>query len=245
MRLIAITVASALAVTATPALAANAAPVAAPAPVTVARYNFDAGTATASRIVDTSGRGTSLTIRTADSGKVAFSGTTDKYASFPVACAETATVCPRAILEGTDDADLDPGTQRFRWGASVRVAMAQVTGSTNVVQKGVSDTESLWKMQVGGNHGKASCVASGQGVSQVYLVRSSVSVADNAWHDIMCQRSGAALSIYVDGTERGTTAIPATLSIANSMPLRIGGPNLNIKSDLYHGALDDVYARLG
>src|SRR5689334_22879875 len=133
MRLIALTVASALAVTATPALAAVAAPVAEPAPVTVARYNFDGGTAAASRIVDTSGRGSSLTVRTADSGRIVFSGTTDKYASFPAACSDTATVCPRAMLEGTDDADLDPGTRRFRWGASVRVAMAQVTGSTNVV----------------------------------------------------------------------------------------------------------------
>ncbi|GID92641.1 LamG-like jellyroll fold domain-containing protein [Amorphoplanes digitatis] len=245
MRLIALTVASALAVTATPALAAIAAPVAEPAPITVARYTFDAGNATASRIADTSGRGSALTIRTADQGKITFTGTTDKYAAFPAACAATATVCPRAMLEGTDDADLDPGTRRFRWGASVRVARTQVTGSTNIIQKGVTDTASQWKLQIGGNHGKASCVVVGQGASQLYLVRSSVPVADSAWHDVMCQRSGAALSIYVDGTERGRTAIPAALSIANDMPLRIGGPNFNIKSDMYHGALDDVYARLG
>ncbi|MEU7904852.1 LamG-like jellyroll fold domain-containing protein [Actinoplanes sp. NPDC049118] len=244
MRLIALTVASALAVTATPALAAIAAPVE-PAPITVARYTFDAGTAATSRISDTSGRGSALTVRTADQGKINFIGTADKYAAFPAACAETATVCPRAMLEGTDDADLDPGTRRFRWGATVRVAKAQVTGSTNIIQKGVTDTESQWKLQVGGNHGKASCVAVGQGSAQVYLVRSTLPVADNAWHDIMCQRSGALLSIYVDGAERGRTAIPATLSIANNMPLRIGGPNFNIKSDMFHGALDDVYVRLG
>jgi hypothetical protein len=29
------------------------------------------------------------------------------------------------------------------------------------------------------------------------------------------------------------------------LPLRIGGPNFNTTSDMYHGYLDDVYAVLG
>ncbi|AGZ43661.1 LamG-like jellyroll fold domain-containing protein [Actinoplanes friuliensis] len=243
MRLIVLTVATALAFTATPALAA---PVAAPAPVTVARYSFDGGVGATGRIADLSGKGPALTVRTADRGRVNFNGTTaDKYASFPAVCTTGAATCPRALLEGTDDADLDPGTRMFRWGASVRLTKAQVVRSSNVVQKGVVDTESQWKMQVGANQGKASCVVVGQGSAQIYLVRSSIGVADNAWHDIMCQRSGAVLSVYVDGTQRGSVAIPATVSIANNKPLRIGGPNFNTKSDMYHGLLDDVYARLG
>jgi hypothetical protein len=229
-----------------PAPAAVAPAVAAPGPMTVARYSFDAGVGAAGRIAEDSGRGPALTVRTADSGRVTFTGATaDKDVSFPAACARTAATCPRALLEGADDADLDPGTRLFRWGASVRLTQAQVTGSSNIVQKGVVDTESQWKMQLGAKRGRAHCGVVGQGSARVYLVRSSVGVADDKWHDIMCQRSGSSLSVYVDGQARGRIAIPATLSIANNRPLRIGGPNFHTKTDMYHGMLDDVYARLG
>ena len=228
-----------------PATPATAAPATAPGPVTVARYSFDRGASATGRVAENSGRGPALTVRAADRGQVTFAGTTDKSAGFPAACAATAKACPRALLEGADDADLDPGTRLFRWGASVRLTKAQVTGSSNVVQKGVVDTESQWKMQIGAKQGRAHCAVVGKGSAQVFLVRSSVGVADDKWHDVMCQRSGSALSVYVDGQARGRIAIPATLTIANARPVRIGGPNFNTKSDMYHGQLDDVYARLG
>jgi hypothetical protein len=233
---------------AAPTAAATITPAApaAPGPVTVARYSFDGGAGATGRIAENSGRGSALTVRAANGGRVTFTGTTaDKVASFPARCATTTTTCPRALLEGTDDADLDPGTRLFRWGASVRLTKAQVTGSSNVVQKGVVDTESQWKMQIGARQGKAQCAVVGQGSAQVYLIRSSVGVADDKWHDIMCQRSGSTLAVYVDGQARGRVTVPAALSIANARPLRIGGPNFNTKSDMYHGLLDDVYARLG
>ena len=167
-----------------PALVPAAVLAAAPAPVTVARYTFDGGAGATGRVAENSGRGTALTVRAADRGRVTFAGTAaDKYAVFPAACPAKAASCPRALLDGTDDPDLDPG------------------------------------------------------------------IADAKWHDIMCQRSGAVLSVYVDGQMRGQMrgriGIPATLSIANNRPLRIGGPNLNAKSEMHHGQLDDVYARLG
>ncbi|MEV6597448.1 LamG-like jellyroll fold domain-containing protein [Actinoplanes sp. NPDC051346] len=217
------------------------------APVTVARYTFDSGAVAAGRVADRSGRGAPLVVRSADRGRVHFNGTTaDKYAAFPATCAVKATVCPRALLEGTDDPDLDPGTRLFRWGATVRLTKAQVTDSSNVMQKGVSATDSQWKLQIGARQAKAHCVVAGQGAKPtVHIVRSTVGVADNAWHDIMCQRSGSRLTIYVDGRERGHVSIPASLSIHNDLPLRIGGPNFHTRSDMYHGLLDDVWARLG
>jgi hypothetical protein len=85
----------------------------------------------------------------------------------------------------------------------------------------------------------------GRGSSQAYIVRSSVTVADSKWHQVQCVRVGGAMAVYVDGVARGRIAVPATLSIANDKPLRIGGPNFNTNSDMYHGYLDDVFARLG
>ena len=242
----------------TPALGAPAPRAQAPAatslaqaaagPVTVARYTFDTGTVGGGKIADRSGRGSALTVRRADGGSIHFNGTTsDKYAAFTAPCRETAATCPRVLLEGTDDADLDPGTRLFRWGATVRLTKAQVTDSSNVMQKGVSDTDSQWKMQIGATQGKAQCVVVGTGSTrpEAHIVRSTVGVADNKWHDVMCQRSGTSLTVYIDGAARGRVTIPATLSISNSLPLRVGGPNFHTRSDMYHGLLDDVYARLG
>ncbi|MEV4642726.1 LamG-like jellyroll fold domain-containing protein [Actinoplanes sp. NPDC049548] len=242
------TTAASAEVRATPATRATLATAAAAAPVTVARYTFDTGTVAAGKVADRSGRGTALTVRRADGGQIHFNGTTaDKYAAFPAPCADSATLCPRLLLEGTDDPDLDPGTRLFRWGATVRLTKAQVTDSSNVMQKGVSDTESQWKMQIGAAQGKAHCVVIGQGAAKptIYIVRSTVGVADNKWHDVMCQRSGTRLTVYVDGTDRGHIAIPSTLSVGNNLPLRIGGPNFHTRSDMYHGLLDDVWVRIG
>ena len=240
-----------IAVPAVPAVAATTSPAAAPstavtAPVLVARYTFDGGPSATGRVAETSGRGAALTIRTADRGTVRFyAAKAGRFIGFPVRCAAGAQTCPRALLEGADDADLDPGTRRFAWGATLLIAKSQLAGSSNVLQKGVATTESQWKMQVGETHGKAQCAVVGRGSTRSYLVRSTVSVADGKWHKVLCQRSGTALSVYVDGVLRGRTAVPATLSIVNDKPLRIGGPNFNTSSDMYHGFLDDVYAQLG
>ena len=247
------TVSLTLAMTAAPGIVAPssvlavapATPAAAPGPVTVARYTFDKGAGASGRVAENSGRGPALTVHAADRGRVRFTGTADKAAQFSAACAPSARSCPRAVLQGVDDPDLDPGTRRFRWGASVRLTRAQVTDSSNVVQKGVVATDSQWKMQIGPKRGKAHCAVVGQGSTRVYLARSAVTVADGKWHNVMCQRSGATLAVYVDGKVSGRVAIPARASIANARPLRIGGPNLNNRSDMYHGLLDDVYARLG
>ena len=233
-----------IAVPAVPALTAT--PVAAAGPVTVVRYTFDGGASTAGKVAENSGRGVPLTVRSSDRGMVRFPAAGGgKYAAFPARCAKAAKVCARALLQGADDPDLDPGTRRFTWAASVRVSKAQLAGSANVVQKGVATTESQWKMQVGLMNGRAQCVAVGRGSPKAYVARSSAGIADGKWHKVLCQRSGASLSVTVDGAVKGRTAVPAAMSIVNDKPLRIGGPNFHTSSDMFHGSLDEVYATLG
>src|SRR4051794_16391765 len=233
---------------ASPALASPATTTAAAGtPALVARYTFDAG-AVAGKIPDTSGRGTALTVRGADQGVIKFEGgpTGGRYAAFPAPCATGATACPRGLLEAPDDADLNPGTRMFRWSARVHVTKAQLAGSSNVLQKGVAGTGSQWKMQLGATNGRAQCVVAGAGSAVTYVARSANSVADGLWHKVLCQRSGTSVAVFVDGTQSGQAAtIPSTLSISNRLPLRVGGPNFNASSDMYHGLLDDVYAELG
>ena len=230
----------------TPTTTGAAAPATGPVPVLVARYGFDGG-AVGGHVADTSGRGPVLTIRAADQGVIRFEGAPQggRYIAFPDICPTTTTVCPRALLEAPSDADLNPGARLFRWSARVHVLKTQVKGSANIVQKGVANTGSQWKMQIGATQGRAQCVVVGVGSPTAYLVRSAGTVADGLWHKILCQRSGSTLSVYIDGVVKGTTTIPATLSITNTLPMRIGGANFNARSDMYHGLLDDVYAELG
>ncbi|NMO55442.1 LamG domain-containing protein [Actinoplanes sp. TBRC 11911] len=228
-----------------PAAPASAAPAAGtdtvPPAALVARYTFDAG-AVNGRVADLSGRAPALTVRSADQGVIRFSGGT---VAFPAACRSGADACPRGLLEAPDDADLNPGTRVFRWSARVAVTKAQLAGSSNVLQKGVSTGGSQWKLQIGATNGRAQCIVAGTGTTGSYVVRSSQTVADGAWHKVVCQRNGTSLSVWVDNVQRGAATIPASLSISNSLPLRVGGPNFNTHSDMYHGQLDDVYAELG
>jgi hypothetical protein len=108
------------------------------------------------------------------------------------------------------------------------------------MQKGVYTTESQWKMQIGEVQGKAQCVVVGRCSTQNHVARSSIGVADSKWHKALCVRSAGALTVYVDGVNRGHVTLPTTLSIGNDKPLRVGGPNVNTTSDMYHGFLDDV-----
>jgi hypothetical protein len=241
---IALALAAGIAGTATPALADTPVPAAA-APTLVARYTFDDGTASG-QVADSSGHGgPALTARSADNGVLQFPGaaTGGKYVAFPGVCATT-TPCPRALLEGASAAGLNPGTRTFRWSARVLVTKDQVKGSANIMQKGVAGTGSQWKMQIGATQGRAQCVVGGVGLTGGYLVRSAGTVADGQWHKILCQRSGTTLSVYVDDVVKGAATVPATLSISNSLPMRIGGANFK-NGDMYHGLLDDVYAELG
>ncbi|MEU4428372.1 LamG-like jellyroll fold domain-containing protein, partial [Actinoplanes sp. NPDC024001] len=216
-----------------------------PAPALVARYNFDGG-AVAGRISELSGRGSALTIRGADNGAIAFPAMgAGRFAAFPAPCAATAATCAKAIMEAPDDADLDPGTRNFRWAATVRLTRAHLTGSANVLQKGVATADSQWKLQIGGPTGRAQCVMVARGSGQTFTALSARPVIDGNWHRIVCERSGTVLTVSVDGVAGQRVTVPATMAVDNNLPMRVGGPNFARNADMYHGQIDDVYAQLG
>lgn len=234
--------AAVLPVAASPAYAAPKAAT----PTVVANYTFDAGITATGQVAEASGRGSAATVRSLEGGAVVVTvAGANRYLRFPGKCAPAKLVCPRVLLEAPDDADLDPGARRFQWGASVRVLTNQLGGSSNVVQKGLYDTDSQWKLQIGPTYGKAQCVLVGQGSAQSYVARSSATVADGTWHKILCERNGRKLTVSVDGAVQAGVDLPANLTVGNNRPLRIGGPNFSNSGALYHGWLDEVYATLG
>ena len=210
-------------------------------PVTVARYDFDGRSAA---LLDDSGHGHTMRLLTARGGKIRPVLRGAGYGvQFPARC--TGATCPHAVLQTPHSTELNPGRRTIDWGATVRLARSQTSAGQNVVQKGYSATSSQYKLQIDGRAGRPSCVLVDVRKRSIKLVRSSVSVADGAWHTVKCHRAGSVFGILVDGRTRGLIKVPATLSVLNRHPLRIGGKGVHADNDQFHGAVDNVFVRIG
>ncbi len=153
--------------------------------------------------------------------------------------------CPRAILEGRREDDLNPGTRRFRYGAAVRMSHADLADGANVVQKGYSvGGMGQFKLQVDHRLGHPSCVLA-VGNRRIFRAEPWLDVADGRWHNLACTRDRDRLSLSVDGVQRAAVRIPASLSIANAEPLRVGGKGLSNSNDQFAGAIDNVFVVIG
>ena len=153
--------------------------------------------------------------------------------------------CPRAILEGVRDDDLNPGRRSLRYGASILMTHADLADGANVLQKGYSvGGVSQFKLQVDHRQGHPSCVIAGQR-ARIYRAEPFLDVADGTWHDLECRRTPDRLTMIVDGMPRAWVPVPPTLSIANAEPLRIGGKGPGRGNDQFAGAIDDVFVSIG
>ena len=162
---------------------------------------------------------------------------------FPNPCPPTPhPTCAKAIIEVDDDVALNPGVNDYAWGASVLLSAKQTSAGSNILQKGFSlGGGSQWKLQVDGTNGHPSCVVVGVGESTIHEVYADSTVADGRWHDVVCHRAGAQLSIRIDSAAAKSTVIPKTLSISPAGPVRIGGKSLKPNNDQYFGTLDDIF----
>jgi hypothetical protein len=212
------------------------------APITV-RYAFDGGAD--KPITDTNGAHPLLPLAQNGGGLNLFPQGAGLALAFPERCTlPRERDCPRAILEGVRDDTLNPGTRPLRYGASIRMTRDDLGDGANVLQKGYSvGGVSQFKLQVDHRQGHPSCVVAGR--DRIYRAEPALNIADGAWHDIACARTARRLSITVDGVERAAAAVPATLSIANAEPLRIGGKGPNKGNDQYAGEIDNVFLTIG
>jgi hypothetical protein len=213
-------------------------------PVVVARYTFDSR---AGAIVDQTGRGHTMTVVASHGGVVrSVAHGAGEGVAFPPKCsAKTNAPCPHAVLQSPNSGDLNPGMRPLAYGAALRLGSNQTSKGQNVLQKGYSATSSQYKLQVDGIAGRPSCVLVDTRTPVIKLVRSSVTVADGVWHTVECSRAGEVFIILVDGVIRGTLKIPAALSVTNTSPLSIGGKGTSKDNDQFHGAVDDVWVRIG
>jgi Concanavalin A-like lectin/glucanases superfamily len=166
---------------------------------------------------------------------------------FPATCIEPGTaMCPRVIIETTGNvSELNPGAQRIRFGADIRIRRAQTSDGENVVQKGFATGGSEYKLQVDGDAGKPSCAVVGTASSRIYLARSTQRVDDGTWHTIACDLHAGGLSVIVDGAVRGKVSVPTSITISNGDALRIGGKGKSPNNDQFDGELDNVWVTVG
>ncbi|WP_339575685.1 LamG-like jellyroll fold domain-containing protein [Pseudokineococcus basanitobsidens] len=168
-----------------------------------------------------------------------------KALQFPAPC--DVQVCPRAIVEVMDAGDLSPGRQDFVLSAVLRMAPDETSPGSNVAQKGFSTGGGgQWKLQVDGAEGLPSCVlvqsatdAAVAGPAR-HVLEGTSSVADDAWHDVVCERRGGRLSLLVDGELSASTVVPEGLDISPEGPVRIGGKNVRQDNDQYNGVISSV-----
>jgi hypothetical protein len=178
-------------------------------------------------------------------------------AKFPDPCTATATtVCPKALIEtdATRSGELNPGSGPFSFGAWVLMNPSDLTGGSNVMQKGLyNDPGGQWKLQVDtppGEPGHPSCsmgfVVDGI-VEHVYVEAFGVDVADERWHRVVChKKADNRVYVIVDGVQKNSKPVPEGAVIDNDAPVRVGAKHLSSKdNDQFHGALNNPFFRLG
>ena len=220
------------------ATARQAVPPAPPSPF-VASYNFDTTVADGT-FDDGSGHGHMLKATAVNGATVKLAPHGNGQAMvFPAKC--TGLACPRIVLQAADVPDLNPDAGNFRYGADVLLSPAEGTAPSNILQKGYSTAGGQYKLGVDGVTGKAGCTMSDKDSTTIYVARSQTGIADGRWHKLECRRVGTALSILVDTQVRGTTTVPANLSVVTTQPFSLGGKGTGEKNNQFHGSIDDVW----
>lgn len=210
----------------------------------VASWSFDTPVLSGS-FRDSTGDGHMLVQLTrSDGGITSVVRDKGRAVQFPRRCLRRG-ACPQAILESPHDETLNPGAAPLRWGATVLLSANQTSAGQNLVQKGYANQRGEYKLQVDGRAGRPSCVLVGTGGDRIHRAQSPVTVADGQWHALECRRAASTLVLLVDHVVRARATVPARLSVRNTAPVRIGGKHLGGRNDQFHGALDDVWIRVG
>lgn len=177
------------------------------------------------------------------------------------AAADRATV-PVAVLAitPTGTRGLDPGSDDFVFGASVRVDSTS-TGTTvdngdNVVQRGLVGSPAQMKLQVDGRF--PACRV--KGVAGAVQVTADSRLRAGRWFDLSCRRAGDTVTLVQRGvgadgavvrkrwTGRGPTGSLSVLG--RDVPLTVGGKTdatgapLAAGADPLNGSVDDIYLDL-
>lgn len=190
-------------------------------------------------------------IGTAQDGTVDLQGTspgfitqvTSPISGFGKAMKFGTTSCPGSTcsqqgfikIEDSTPAVFSPGSNNFEWGATVQLTALPGAGTMgmNVIQKGRSGTEDMWKLQL--DAGKASCVVKVDGAAAVDFAKAAsptLTVGHN--YKLRCKRVGGVLTLVVTEFAANGTQIGSPVVYPNTGGTAAGPLD-------HFGAADDVY----
>jgi Concanavalin A-like lectin/glucanases superfamily len=147
-----------------------------------------------------------------------------------------------SVVSVNHSALLNPGTGTFTVTVRLKFPAVPTTsvGDFDLIRKGLSGYPGgHWKVEISPS-GRGYCQFEGS-TGRVILV-AGPNLANNAWHTIVCQRSGTTVRLTVDGTTY--TRSGPTGTIANTSTLYIGAKSLS-GGDQFTGVMDYVTITAG
>ena len=130
-----------------------------------------------------------------------------------------------------------PGSGNFEWGATVQLTATPAGMGMNVIQKGRSGTEDMWKLQL--DTGKASCVIkidNASPASNYAKAETTNPLTLGHNYKLRCKRVSGALTLVVTEFAANGSQIGVPVTYANGGPPGSATGNLN-----NFGSADDVY----
>lgn len=203
---------------------------------TVLRFTYDGrgGLREGDRVRNTAGKGRGIVHLAQDGRMKKVKGKPGRAVRFPLT--------GFGIIEAADRRAWDPRRRDFSYGTKVKVSRAEADRHSNLVQKGYyRQPGGQWKLQL--DRGLPSCVVNGD--EGRLRVRSTTSIADGAWHRLLCRRTDAGLVLRVDGAV-AASGDGATGRVANAAPVRVGSKKLGPgRVDQFRGRLDVTFLSIG
>lgn len=145
-------------------------------------------------------------------------------------------------FDGVDDHVQVPSRLKLQLGTAFTIqawvyAYSASGADKVIVDKGGSSSQSGYGLRLHNGHPAlriktASC-------TNLFVADASPSLVDSCWHHIVVTRLGSTAKIYVDGTIAGDFTGVCAGSLANSMPLEIGGLPLD-PGACFSGIIDEV-----
>jgi hypothetical protein len=128
-----------------------------------------------------------------------------------------------------------PASGNFEWGGTVQLTASPTGMGMNVIQKGRSGTEDMWKLQL--DFGKASCVIKVDGAPVANFAKAespTLTVGHN--YKLRCKRVSGVLTLVVTEFAADGSQIGSPVTYPNTGPAGSAAGNLN-----NFGAADDVF----
>ncbi len=198
---------------------------------------------------------------TVDRGRVAAARPTRSGTAMRLPVFNGQTAPPRAVLRvspaGSDDS-LDPGQSRFVFGADFRLdgvsAGSRVDNGDNLVQRGLYDATTQYKIQVDGR--RPMCRI--KGAAGIVQVASSRTVRPDVWYRVRCLRRPDSVQLTVTELDAKAAAVRSQRSgttgsltpAAYGVPLSVGGKltaagRIAPSTDQFNGVVDNVLLSIG